>query len=227
MAHCLINKLIFCLERLQKEWRSPIYAFFHPNPEITYIDNRRAHDFTCNAKDCKGWGKNPCLVRRYLDTRDSKSTGGLRRHAKICWGEENLERADAAKNIEEARKILKNTKLIDGKITAVFERTGQGKVTYSNRQHTRSETRYGSNAFWSRFLKKKTRAEIVKWVSESLRPFSIVEDEGFKMLMKTGRPEYYIPSRITVARDVRHVFKKTRERIAQMLKVNFSIIKFD
>jgi hypothetical protein len=37
--------------------------------------------------------------------------------------------------------------------------------------------------------------------------------------MKTGRPEYYIPSRITVARDVKHVFKKTRERIGKMLKV--------
>ena len=52
-----------------------------------------------------------------------------------------------------------------------------------------------------------------------MRPFSIVEDQGFKTLMKTGRPEYYIPSRITVARDVKHVFNKTRERIGKMLKV--------
>jgi hypothetical protein len=39
------------------------------------------------------------------------------------------------------------------------------------------------------------RAEIVRWVSESLCPFVIVEDQGFKSLMKTGRPEYYLPSR--------------------------------
>ena len=52
-----------------------------------------------------------------------------------------------------------------------------------------------------------------------MRPFSIVKDQGFKTLMKTGRPEYYIPSRITVARDVKHVFNKTRERIGKMLKV--------
>jgi hypothetical protein len=52
-----------------------------------------------------------------------------------------------------------------------------------------------------------------------MRPFSIVEDVGFKNLMKTGRPEYYIPSRVTVARDVKYVFKKTRERIGKMLKV--------
>jgi len=52
-----------------------------------------------------------------------------------------------------------------------------------------------------------------------MRPFSIVEDQGFKNLMKTGRPEYHIPSRVTVAQDVRNVFKKTRERIGKMLKV--------
>jgi hypothetical protein len=62
-------------------------------------------------------------------------------------------------------------------------------------------------------------AEIVKWVAESMRPFSIVEDDGFKMLMKTGRPDYYIPSRRTVARDVKHVFEKTRTTIAKMLQV--------
>lgn len=59
----------------------------------------------------------------------------------------------------------------------------------------------------------------MKWVSESMRPFNIVEDDGFKTLMKTGRPEYYLPSRRTVVRDVKEVFKKTRKRIAKMLQV--------
>ena len=31
-----------------------------------------------------------------------------------------------------------------------------------------------------------------------MQPFSIVEDDGFHVLMKTGQPEYYIPSRLTV-----------------------------
>jgi len=38
----------------------------------------------------------------------------------------------------------------------------------------------------------------------------------------TGRPDYYIPSRYTVARDVKHVFKKTRKRITKMLQVSQS-----
>jgi hypothetical protein len=57
-------------------------------------------------------------------------------------------------------------------------------------------------------------------VAESLRPFEVVQDKGFQTLMKTGRPEYYLPSPSTVARDVRLVFKCTRERIAKMIMVS-------
>ena len=38
------------------------------------------------------------------------------------------------------------------------------------------------------------RAELVRWVLESMQPFSIVSDQGFQTLMKTGRLSYYIPS---------------------------------
>ena len=37
-------------------------------------------------------------------------------------------------------------------------------------------------------------------------------------LMKTGRPEHYIPSPSTVSRDVKTVFTSTRKRIAKMLR---------
>lgn len=36
--------------------------------------------------------------------------------------------------------------------------------------------------------------------------------------MKTGRPEYYIPSPSTVSRDVKLVFVNVRKRIAKMLQ---------
>jgi len=62
-------------------------------------------------------------------------------------------------------------------------------------------------------------AEIVRWVAESKRPFKIVNDRGFQSLMKTGRPEYYIPSAETVSRDVKKVFVCVRQRIAKMLQV--------
>ena len=69
-------------------------------------------------------------------------------------------------------------------------------------------------------LNQVNRVKIAKWVAESQHPFSIVEDGGFKNLMKTGCPDYYIPSQYTVARDVKQVFKKTHKRIAKMLQVS-------
>ncbi|TFY58886.1 hypothetical protein EVJ58_g6134 [Rhodofomes roseus] len=70
-------------------------------------------------------------------------------------------------------------------------------------------------------------AEIVRWVAESMRPFNIVKDRGFESLIKTGRPEYKLPSPTTVGRDVRKVFLRVRDRIARWLqeydgKLNFA-----
>jgi len=52
-----------------------------------------------------------------------------------------------------------------------------------------------------------------------MRPFSIVSDRGFQCLMKTGRPEYYIPSAFTISRDVKQVFVKVRGQVAKILQV--------
>lgn len=58
-----------------------------------------------------------------------------------------------------------------------------------------------------------------------MRSMHIVEDPGFHRLMKTGRPHYRIPSSRTVARDVHVVFRRVKERIAEMLQVSY-IYKF-
>ena len=64
------------------------------------------------------------------------------------------------------------------------------------------------------------RAAIVRWISKDLQPFAIVEDQGFRILMKTGRPHYHLLSRWTVTRDVRLVFARTRKRVAKLLQVS-------
>jgi len=79
-------ELTMKLERLLKDWNSPIYAFFTPTPSIEYIKGHRVYVFECSTKHCRGKG-NGRLVHRYLDTSDAKSTSNLRKHAKICWGE--------------------------------------------------------------------------------------------------------------------------------------------
>ncbi|THU82349.1 hypothetical protein K435DRAFT_567369, partial [Dendrothele bispora CBS 962.96] len=187
---------------LKARWTRPIYAFFDPEPTMEYRkDGRKCVVFRCSAKACKNRE-----VVRYLDTGDSASTGNMRKHVKSCWGEEILAEADNAKDANEARKLTSGYKK-SGSISVAFKK-GNEKVTYSYRQHTKTET----------------RVEIVRWVSESMRPFSIVKDRGFECLMKTGRPHYYLPHPTTVARDVKEVFAKTRRRVAEMLQRSVSSI---
>ncbi len=59
----------------------------------------------------------------------------------------------------------------------------------------------------------------MRWVSESLWPFSIAKDHGFCCLMKTGWPECYIPHLTTISQDVKTVFAKSHNCIAKMLQV--------
>lgn len=108
-------------------------------PVVEYIDNRKAHVFECMAVKCGGKSRS---VRRFLDKGDAKSTSNLRRHAKICWGEETVSAADDARDAKTARAALGQHKKLDGSITAVFQRTGKGQPTYSHRQHTKIEARY-------------------------------------------------------------------------------------
>ena len=79
------------------------------------------------------------MVRRYLDTSDAKSTGNLRKHARVCWGVETVASADETRNVDAAREALKKIK--DGSITEAFKRVAMGKVTYSHRQHTTTQSR--------------------------------------------------------------------------------------
>jgi hypothetical protein len=184
-------------EQLAKRWTLPIYAFYHPVPSIETVNDWRSHVFACVKKSCTY----RCCC--YLDKTDNNSMGNLCKHVKTCWGPEVLTAAENAGSVYEVRNKVVKALNQSGSITAVFERTGKGKVTYSNRQHTRV----------------KTRTELVHWVSENLRPVQIVQDQGFKCLMKMRQPDYYLPSAMTVCCDVKTVFAWTRSQIAKMLQV--------
>ena len=66
--------------------------------------------------------------------------------------------------------------------------------------------------------------EIVRWVAESARPFNIVTDPGFQCLMKTGRPNCYLPDPRTVSHDVQSVFRQVHEKLAERLQVGVSVV---
>ncbi len=108
--------------------------------DISYVDGRCTHDFTCAAKNCKGKGKNPRLVRRYLDTGDKASTSGLRNHAEKCWGADTVKEAAKAADVNAARKALAGAEMRNRSITLEFKRTRKGKLTFSHKQHTKKQT---------------------------------------------------------------------------------------
>lgn len=130
------------IERLRLAWKAPVYAFFKSVPAIEYFNGRRAHVFSCLAKSCKGKGKSPRCVNRFVDKGDASSTSNLRKHAKICWGTDVIKAADETKDVDRARTIVVKSGLGNALLTASFERAkGKGKVTYSHTQHTKTETK--------------------------------------------------------------------------------------
>ena len=107
--------------------------FFHPVPTIGYEKSQRYHEFRCFASGCtKG-------VCRNLDKQDAKSTSNLHKHAKLCWGADTVKLATEAGDVGSARDTLSKSK--DGSIAAAFEIKGKGKVKYSHKQHTKTQTR--------------------------------------------------------------------------------------
>ncbi|KAF8344685.1 hypothetical protein F5887DRAFT_832225, partial [Amanita rubescens] len=185
---------------LKKDWTSAVYAFFHSEPKIEYVGTnprRLSHIFRCRGKGCK------TTICRFLDTKDAKSTGNMRKHVQACscWGKTVLAAADDAANADEVCTKIVAGILKNGSITESFERKGKGKRTYPNRPLSCAEI----------------KAEIVKWVCVCLRPFDMVSDESFHYLMKSGWPDMYVPSPSTVSQDVWLVFTRTHQRIAKML----------
>lgn len=111
-----------------------MYALYHLDPKIKYIDGHRTHAFRCMAKGCKK------TCHRFLDKGDRSLTNNLRCHVCKCWGPEVLKRTEKALNVEEDRKFITGV-LENGDITTAFKHR-KGTVSYSHHTHTRAETQY-------------------------------------------------------------------------------------
>ncbi|KIK94273.1 hypothetical protein PAXRUDRAFT_143266, partial [Paxillus rubicundulus Ve08.2h10] len=120
---------------LKKEWVSPVYAFFNLTPAIINVNGHHAHMFKCSACGCKA------KVCWYLDKKDARSTGNIRKHVKLCWGDETLEAVDTAKDVNKVRAKIVGGVLQNRTITAAFKRKGKGKVVYSHRLHIHAEAK--------------------------------------------------------------------------------------
>ena len=175
------------------------------------------HVFKCGAKQCHS--RKP-FIHRYLDTSNSRLTSNLQCHAKACWGDEVVDAADDTKDKNVTSAALQDLKTKNGSIMAAFQQVSKGKAMYSHCQHTEIEAWYAQlKCSFDKCLKVIFSAEFVRWVSENNQPFQIVNDQGFRSLMKTGRPEYHIPFTETLSCNVKNVFIQVRGRIAKSLQV--------
>ncbi|KAK6968921.1 hypothetical protein R3P38DRAFT_3337434 [Favolaschia claudopus] len=160
-----------------------------PDESIEYRNGQLHHVFHCAARNCRH------TVSRNQTTKDAKSTKNLRSHAVKCCGEDN---------VAAALQVSTKRRHSDQRLTDLFKaHAAAGGESFSHVPLTREQT----------------RVEHVRWISESLRPFTVVQDRGYRRLMKSGRPSTYIPSLRTVARDVKILFDKTRERLRKRFEV--------
>lgn len=153
--------------------------------------------FRCSNCRC------PHHVNCYLNTKDAGLTSNLWCHAQKCWGKDILAAVEALLDQDIVHEDVVKSVLVMGSITLHFERKKR-TVTYWNHPHTHAEM----------------HTEIMKWVTESMCPFSIVKDPGFQVLMNMGQLSYWIPTPTTIAHDVKVIFAQMHSCIAKILQVS-------
>ena len=73
------------------------------------------------------------------------------------------------------------------------------------------------------FSNNSFSAHLVKWIMESNRLTTIVEDQELHELLTAGQPNIKIPSADTVLRDIKASFEKCGERVAKLLQVRSNL----
>ncbi|KAJ3764777.1 hypothetical protein FB446DRAFT_615116, partial [Lentinula raphanica] len=175
---------------------STVYAFYHAEPEIEFDKSESPVYLVYRCTKC---GEK---LRQGLKTGDRGSTGNMRDHVKKCWGEDALN-AVKDSTLDQARKAVKEcSKGKQTTLTAVITNVRAWYKTHSTRPPE----------------KEKIRAVTARWAAESARPFRIVEDRCFRWLQKEGRPNQYVPSKATVARDVKRLYSATKEQLGKELQ---------
>ncbi|KAE9385363.1 hypothetical protein BT96DRAFT_751949, partial [Gymnopus androsaceus JB14] len=175
---------------------APIYAFYHPNPKVEFDkDIAKYAVFAC---------RNCCSTQKQgLMGTDAASTSVLHQHAKRCWGDKAVKAAQESKDLSRAREAIEKFGSKKQSVLTAALRTVKGWAELFSTTPP---------------LKENIRIVTAHWVSECARPFCIVQDHGYRWLQKEGHPDQYVPSKETVSRDVKHLFEKTKEKIAVELQ---------
>ncbi|KAE9398171.1 hypothetical protein BT96DRAFT_758373, partial [Gymnopus androsaceus JB14] len=110
--------------------------------------------------------------------------GALIQHSKSCWGDEAVKAVQESKSLEKARDALKKFgKKSQSKLTAALRTVKGWAESFSTQPPS----------------KKSIRVVTAHWVSESARPFWIVQDRCYRWLQQEGQPDRYVPSKETIS----------------------------
>ena len=104
---------------------------------------------------------------------------------------------------------------------ARFVKECEGEDTGQKQQKSISEFAHGSTYTPAGF-----RTKIAIWVARRHRPFAIIEDPELQELFRMLYARVKIPSRYTVARDMRLILEDSKARLILFLKVR-SIVTRD
>ena len=179
---------------------------------VEYINGRLAHFFPCGAQKCKS----PIGgVHRYQDSKDKSFTANLKQHANLCFGKEAVHSG--------CKGVIPSGP--SGTIYAAFGRQNCQPVTHTSLHvHTNDETRQEIhfNVHVHLWQDLHTRAQLVRWITESNRPINIINDHLLRDLLTAGRPSITLPSWTTISRDIHESFKKCQQCIGKLLQVSLS-----
>ncbi|KAJ3766522.1 hypothetical protein FB446DRAFT_708560 [Lentinula raphanica] len=184
-----------------KRRKASVYAFFFEEPVIEFEKDDVMPEYlvlTCSHCAIK--------VKQGLQTGDKGSTGIRESYQswKKCWGDEAVNAAKES-TLDKAREAVKMIgKKSQTKLTSALKVMKTWAKTFSTCP-PEMET---------------IRVVTARWVAENARPFLTVQDQCFRWLQKEGCPNHYIPSKETVAKDVKILYKRTKEKLATELQMS-------
>ncbi|KAF5364882.1 hypothetical protein D9757_015275 [Collybiopsis confluens] len=131
------------------------------------------------------------------------STSALKCHAIKCWGQEAVIAVQGSENLTKARTaIAKHGKKAQSMLVLALRSVKGWFQSFSTRPPDTSSIRIVT----------------ARWIAEAHRPFRIVANRCYCWLQKEARPDRYVPSRETVARDIMKLYGGTRAKLGQELQ---------
>ncbi|KAE9401148.1 hypothetical protein BT96DRAFT_818311, partial [Gymnopus androsaceus JB14] len=131
-------------------------------------------------------------------------TGNMSGHVEKCWGQEAVNTVKDSTLDKACLAIKTFGKKSQTQLTAALKRFKRWAETFSTCPPE----------------KKMACVVTAQWVAESAHLFHIVHGRYYHWLQKEGCPKHYLPSKETVAWDMKKLYTKTKAKLAEEPQVS-------